>query len=576
MGGASTKLLEQAQKEAASAKEERDQAEVAREAAVRELADEKQKTKDAQLAAYSAAKKAEVAEAEKQSKLAEMQATKQALLLTNQQLEETLKVMRRKQEKRLAKLAARAFGRGINGAAGSLGPSAGAEVSDGGDDDASVLSEASQDTMMVQLANMDITTDDLMYSTLADKIKRLEGRLEAEKTDKLKLSETLLMNTNSVLLANSAVLGETGTGDEGGLIESMAALGEVGAGDRVGDVGLGQGAGGSLSEFGRVRDYVVIVDSSASMRLVDRSLGVCGGFSAARSRWELAQEALELLVPRVVERDNDGITIYFFSSGFTKHEHVCSAQHVQQLFRDVKPRGGTRLAPVLADAMAPYCAHKNETDEDADDDSISGGSGIDSAGGGDGARNEFGGGYGDVTPPQPGRGDANERTGRQEENDKQRGTDTVSQQTTLEKEVSREQGQAHALETREQQMEALEKRQPQQRQKDKARWASRHRAKQPSKPSTLLVVTDGAPDNRGAVEEEIRRASNSLIEHDDLRILFVQIGTDKGAQRWLEALDQNLECKADIVDTMGFGELRRTGIPFAQWVARSIMADVLM
>ena len=90
------------------------------------------------------------------------------------------------------------------------------------------------------------------------------------------------------------------------------------------------------------------------------------------------------------------------------------------------------------------------------------------------------------------------------------------------------------------------------------------------------MVTDGAPDNRGAVEEEIQRASNSLIEHDDLRILFVQIGTDKGAQRWLEALDQNLECKADIVDTMGFGELRRTGIPFAQWVARSIMADVLM
>ena len=43
------------------------------------------------------------------------------------------------------------------------------------------------------------------------------------------------------------------------------------------------------------------------------------------------------------------------------------------------------------------------------------------------------------------------------------------------------------------------------------------------KPMTLLVVTDGAPDNRQAVEDVIRRASDALVAPDDLRILFVQV-----------------------------------------------------
>ena len=44
--------------------------------------------------------------------------------------------------------------------------------------------------------------------------------------------------------------------------------------------------------FARVRDYSVLVDASASMRLVDR-----GAFG--RSRWTMARDALELLVPQV-------------------------------------------------------------------------------------------------------------------------------------------------------------------------------------------------------------------------------------------------------------------------------------
>ena len=118
----------------------------------------------------------------------------------------------------------------------------------------------------------------------------------------------------------------------------------------------------------RVRDYSVLVDASSSMRLADGgpkpSLttrpdhtmggGAAGGTSACaagdngggrigglQSRWELARDALELLVPMVVERDEDGISLYFFSTGFRKFTRVNSVE----VFENIKFTCAPALPP---------------------------------------------------------------------------------------------------------------------------------------------------------------------------------------------------------------------------------------
>lgn len=109
-------------------------------------------------------------------------------------------------------------------------------------------------------------------------------------------------------------------------------------------------------------------------------------------------------------------------------------------------------------------------------------------------------------------------------------------------------------------------------------------------PETIIVLTDGAPDNRKAVEKVIQAAANGLSAPDDLRILFIQVGTDASAMRWLRSIDSGgggggavrnggddeLPCKFRIVDTAHTEDLLATGIPFAKWVSRAIFADVLV
>ena len=198
------------------------------------------------------------------------------------------------------------------------------------------------------------------------------------------------------------------------------------------------------SSLGRVRDYSVLVDASASMRLVERD-------SFGRTRWELAREAIELIVPRVVERDEDGISLYFFSSGYTKATHVNSVEMVQYHFRQVQPRGGTMLVEALRDAVIP------------------------------------------------------DNRGR---------------------------------------------------------------------PETILVITDGAPENRRGVEGVIKVAAGRAVSHEDLRIVFVQVGSDASAAKWLGEIDGKIGTSG-VVTAVSSAQLARSGLPFAQWVARSIMPDMV-
>ena len=126
------------------------------------------------------------------------------------------------------------------------------------------------------------------------------------------------------------------------------------------------------------RDYIIIVDKSASMKL--------GG------RWTQAEEAVKKLAVSCCECDEDGITLYFFrycarvdktntenanfllsfphffisrsshsktSKGefpaYNKYENIKTPKEVMRLFglKENTPKGGTDLTKVLQDAFQP-------------------------------------------------------------------------------------------------------------------------------------------------------------------------------------------------------------------------------
>jgi len=75
------------------------------------------------------------------------------------------------------------------------------------------------------------------------------------------------------------------------------------------------------------------------------------------------------------------------------------------------------------------------------------------------------------------------------------------------------------------------------------------------KKAVALIFTDGEPDDRAAAEAAIVAASNKMERDEDFTILFVQIGDDAGAAKFLAHLDDGLtSAKFDIVDTISAAE----------------------
>lgn len=75
---------------------------------------------------------------------------------------------------------------------------------------------------------------------------------------------------------------------------------------------------------------------------------------------------------------------------------------------------------------------------------------------------------------------------------------------------------------------------------------------------TILVVTDGEPDDRKAVMKVIVEASRKMDRDEELGISLIQVGNDAGATRFLKALDDELEgvgAKFDIVDTVTLDQM---------------------
>ena len=75
---------------------------------------------------------------------------------------------------------------------------------------------------------------------------------------------------------------------------------------------------------------------------------------------------------------------------------------------------------------------------------------------------------------------------------------------------------------------------------------------------TIVVVTDGEPDDRKAVMKVIIEASRRIDRDEELAISFIQVGTDAQATKFLKVLDDELQgagAKVDIVDTVTMDDM---------------------
>lgn len=97
------------------------------------------------------------------------------------------------------------------------------------------------------------------------------------------------------------------------------------------------------------RDYVLLLDKSASMGEKDTPTG--------QSRWESAKESAIGIARKITEYDPDGITVIPFNAGFKAYENTTEGK-VKDIFAENEPGGGTMLAPVLRHVFQDYQSRK--------------------------------------------------------------------------------------------------------------------------------------------------------------------------------------------------------------------------
>lgn len=88
---------------------------------------------------------------------------------------------------------------------------------------------------------------------------------------------------------------------------------------------------------------------------------------------------------------------------------------------------------------------------------------------------------------------------------------------------------------------------------------------------TFLIVTDGEPSDRKTVMRLIIEASRQIDRDEEIGIAIVQVGKDKKANEFLQALDEQLQsagAKFDIVDTITMDKME--GITLAEVLLNTI------
>lgn len=77
-----------------------------------------------------------------------------------------------------------------------------------------------------------------------------------------------------------------------------------------------------------------------------------------------------------------------------------------------------------------------------------------------------------------------------------------------------------------------------------------NKQKASGKNTVAIIFTDGEPDDKAAAEKVIADAANALEKDEALTFLFVQIGDDAAASKYLDHLDDGITAKFDIVDAI--------------------------
>ena len=88
---------------------------------------------------------------------------------------------------------------------------------------------------------------------------------------------------------------------------------------------------------------------------------------------------------------------------------------------------------------------------------------------------------------------------------------------------------------------------------------------------TIIVITDGEPNDRKSVMRVIIEASQNLERDEELGISLIQVGKNKQATQYLKALDDRLKsagAKFDIVDTITIDEME--GVPLAEVLLKAV------
>eukprot|EP01103_Thecamoeba_quadrilineata_P006170 TRINITY_DN1589_c0_g1_i1.p1 TRINITY_DN1589_c0_g1~~TRINITY_DN1589_c0_g1_i1.p1 ORF type:complete len:738 (+),score=149.03 TRINITY_DN1589_c0_g1_i1:49-2262(+) len=71
---------------------------------------------------------------------------------------------------------------------------------------------------------------------------------------------------------------------------------------------------------------------------------------------------------------------------------------------------------------------------------------------------------------------------------------------------------------------------------------------QQTKPTSILIITDGCPDEKKSARKEIVQAANRVRNETELSLTFVQIGDDRKAIKFFKMLDTKLQTRFKIVD----------------------------
>lgn len=88
---------------------------------------------------------------------------------------------------------------------------------------------------------------------------------------------------------------------------------------------------------------------------------------------------------------------------------------------------------------------------------------------------------------------------------------------------------------------------------------------------TIVVVTDGEPDDYKAVMRIIIEASRQIDRDNELGISLIQVGSDRKATQFLKALDDQLQAagaKFDIVDTITIDDMQ--GLTLAEVLLNAV------